>query len=70
MTGPDEQPSQTDDTEGHLYRLMGDEEASEGGDDTEGHRFLAMGAEEAAEGEDDVMGHVQPPPDWQHLDRR
>jgi hypothetical protein len=29
-----------------------------------------MGAEEAAEGEDDVMGHVQPPPDWQHLDRR
>lgn len=71
MTGPEEQPSPTDDTEGHRFYLMGDGEASEGEDDTEGHGpRMYVANEEAAEGEDDVSGHVQPPPDWQHLDRR
>lgn len=39
-------------------------------DDTQGHLSRAYAADaETIEGDDDVSGHVQPPPDWQHLDR-
>ena len=39
-------------------------------DDVEGHRIANRGANvEAGDDEDDVVGHVQPPPDFEHLDR-
>lgn len=42
-------------------------------DDVEGHRMSLntkrRADSEAGDDEDDVVGHVQPPPDFEHLDR-
>ena len=38
-------------------------------DDTEGHRYVYATDGAVPDVDDDVSGHVQPPPDWQQLDR-
>lgn len=37
MTGPDEKPSESEDTEGHYRAVFADGEATEGDDDVTGH---------------------------------